>query len=402
MVKLKPTVSVILDTRRANKDKLFPVKLRAIFSVSGKQVNKYYSLGSFASEADFNGARGQARTATQKELKSLIIQADAKALKVLESHDYVTVDLFERFYLGAGNFATVHGVFTSIIAELEKEDRVGSASVYRTAMNRVELYAGKELTFFEVSITWLKKFEAELRKEIGVTTTGIYMRHLRACYNRAIDMRMVNRDLYPFGRGGYVIRKGNGRKIALHEAQKDALLLISEPELQFALDFWKLSYYCFGLNMVDVALMKVGNIKDGVLIIGREKKKYTDKSSKQLVIPIRQEVKEIILRRGNKTLDPDAYVFPVLTPGLTAIQIKNRVHDFIRDVNEGLKEVAKKIEVDKLTTYTARHTFASIALRKGASKEFIQEALGHTSLATTEAYLSGFDVEAKRSMINQL
>ena len=72
-------------------------------------------------------------------------------------------------------------------------------------------------------------------------------------------------------------------------------------------------------------------------------------------------------------------------------------------MNEGLRVVQDKLKLPfKLTTYTARHTFSNISLLKGASKEYIQEALGHESMNTTEIYLSGFDVETKKRMSERL
>jgi integrase/recombinase XerD len=128
----------------------------------------------------------------------------------------------------------------------------------------------------------------------------------------------------------------------------------------------------------------------------------TNSDSEHLVIPIRAEVKEIILRWGNKTLDPESYVFPILKDGLTPKQMKTRTKDFTKRVNTGLKKVGELLGLKKLTTYTARHTFSMMARRKGASNEFIQNALGHASMSTTETYLHGFEVEEKRAISDKL
>jgi integrase len=79
-------------------------------------------------------------------------------------------------------------------------------------------------------------------------------------------------------------------------------------------------------------------------------------------------------------------------------QQRAAVHAFTKKINAGLSKVADELGLPHLTTYTARHTFANISLLKGASKEFIQEALGHQSIMTTENYISGFDLETKRKM----
>gem|GEM_PF-6643223 len=60
----------------------------------------------------------------------------------------------------------------------------------------------------------------------------------------------------------------------------------------------------------------------------------------------------------------------------------------LKKVNAGLAMITSVIGMSKITTYTARHTFASLALHKGdMSREQIQKFLGHASASTTEAYL---------------
>jgi integrase/recombinase XerD len=290
--------------------------------------------------------------------------------------------------------------------------RIGSRDMYRGARNSIARFVDPELkkmktrkgpdkvevniSWYEVSSDWVKKYYAWLLKQTSPTTASIYLRHLRAAFNRAIDLHIVKGDVYPFGKHGVKIPTTSARKIALSEIDKNRLLELKN----WSVDFWALSYYCYGLNILDLALLTIADIRDDLIIIKRQKSKNT---GKVMVIPIRQEVKDIISRHGNKSLNPADYVFPILSPGLTPNQIKNRVKDFVRKVNEGLREARKKLELTgKLTTYSARHTFANIALQKGASKEFIQEALGHSSMMTTENYLAGFDIETKRAISAKL
>lgn len=388
-----PVISVFLDTRRTNKTKLFPVKLRATFQVirKGKKawVQKYYPLKKYCSKSDFKSIQSIPRTTKQKDIKNAMLAAQQKANKILASHTYINIELFDRLYNSAGNFESVASVFTIKIGELDKEGRVGTADLYRAVKNSLP----EGLSFYEVTSDWIRKYT----KGRNLTTAAIYLRHLRAIYNKAISMRLVNSDLYPFGRGGYVIKKTKSRKIALSEVDKNRLIKIKDPGLRWVIDMWLVSYYCYGLNMTDVCMLRVKDLKDDVLIISRAK------TGSELIIPLRGEVKEIIARHGNRTLNPNDYVFPVLQEGLTARQIKNRVKDFTKAVNAGLKKVREKLELNiKLTTYTARHTSAMMALRKGASLELIQEMLGHGSKLTTQDYMSGFDLDTKRAISDKL
>jgi site-specific recombinase XerD len=55
-----------------------------------------------------------------------------------------------------------------------------------------------------------------------------------------------------------------------------------------------------------------------------------------------------------------------------------------------------------LTTYVARHSFATILKRSGAPTEFISESLGHKDLRTTENYLDGFENATKQHFAKAL
>lgn len=415
---LKPIISIILDSRRSNKDKLFPIRLRATFQVREKKTKKWvvrhYPLKVYCSEADFAAAKsGKPRTKRQTEIRTLIVEAENTARKFLQERTAVSPEIFDSQFSLDFNYNTVGDVFNSIINEMDAAGRIGNRDLYRGARNSIARFLDPDLvkmktrrgpdkvevniSWYEVSTDWVKRYHQWLLKNVSQTTASIYLRHLRGAFNRAIDKHIVKKDVYPFGKNGVKIPTTRARKIALNEVDKNRLLERND----WAVDFWVLSYYCYGLNVMDIALLKISDIQDDLIMIRREKSKNT--SGKVMVIPIRQEVKEIISRHGNKSLNPSDYVFPILTPGLTANQIKNRVKDFISKVNEGLREVRKELKLSaKLTTYTARHTFANIALKKGASKEFIQEALGHASMVTTEYYLDGIDLETKRAISAKL
>jgi integrase/recombinase XerD len=418
MLTLKPVISIVLDTRRANKENLYPVKLRATFKVGKKKwLQKYYSLDIALSKEDFQTAtKGNPRSTALKEAAKKISSAKQQADKILEDHTFVTLEMFSRLFASKGDVTTVGSVFNLIMAEMLKAGRIGNYNMYKTARNSVARFVDPELkkmktrkkeddiqlnmAFFQINKDWLAAYIDWLRGEaVSPTTMAMYLRHLRAVFNRAIALQIIKPDLYPFGRNGYRIKKTWSRKIALSEADKNRLLAIEDPETQEAIDFWAFSFFNFGINMLDMALLKLKDLKHDVIMVDRQKTKETDFEAKPLKIPLREESKKIIQRWGNKTLNPNEYVFPILKAGLSPTQIKNRVNDFTGKINAGLRKVQLKLGLEvELTTYTARHTFASIALEKGASLEFIQEALGHASMETTMVYTSGLGIKTIRAV----
>ena len=78
-------------------------------------------------------------------------------------------------------------------------------------------------------------------------------------------------------------------------------------------------------------------------------------------------------------------------------------HQFIKTINKYMKRIGTEIGYDKpLTTYAARHSYATILKRSGAPLRFISESLGHKSLLTTESYLDSFEDETRRKYAEML
>jgi site-specific recombinase XerD len=76
---------------------------------------------------------------------------------------------------------------------------------------------------------------------------------------------------------------------------------------------------------------------------------------------------------------------------------------FVKTVNKYMKRIGEDIGYDKpLTTYAARHSFATVLKRSGAPTEFISESLGHKSLQTTEAYFDSFEDPSRRNFMENL
>ena len=114
-------------------------------------------------------------------------------------------------------------------------------------------------------------------------------------------------------------------------------------------------------------------------------------------------MKVIIEKWGNKDKSPGNFIFPILEVGITPLRKYEVIHLFVRFINDWMKHILKNLGIDKkATTYVARHTFSTILKRSGASTEYIQEALGHSDVKTTESYLDSFGKEVKKEFALRL
>jgi len=106
---------------------------------------------------------------------------------------------------------------------------------------------------------------------------------------------------------------------------------------------------------------------------------------------------------GNKPALQDQYIFPILTLGMTPQQEYAAVQQTTKMINRHIRFVAGKVDITQdVTTYVARHSFATILKRSGASREYISESLGHYSLDTTDNYLDSFEDEEQRAWAEKL
>jgi integrase len=106
-------------------------------------------------------------------------------------------------------------------------------------------------------------------------------------------------------------------------------------------------------------------------------------------------MKQIIKRWGNPDKSSDNYIFPFLKGGENAEDIRRITADVTKRINFKMDYIAKELNLPHISTYTARHSFATVLKRSGANIAYISESLGHNDLKTTENYLASFEREER-------
>jgi integrase len=395
------TGSVYLDTRRPKliDNKIFyPVKAR----VTHNRSRLYVALGFDLTESDFNKLHSTKSSELIKTKK--LITASFERIKSIVEEIHKTEEYSHdklRNKLKKGRKSYLDAAFDNRIAELTANGQAGTAASYITAKKFIEKYQ-RGLRFVDITPQWLTKFEAwALNKEgVNETSLSIYLRALRALFNDAIRGGDVPKGAYPFyskDTDGYRIPTGTGTKIALTVEQINAIAkleLTGSPER--CRDMFLLSFHLGGINFKDMLLLKWKNIKNGEVHFIREKTKHTNRTGKTIVVPLTEPARRIVERWGNADRSPDAYVIPHLTDGLTPEKLRDSVKSYTKQVNKQLKKIGETLSINGLSTYVARHSFATILKNSGAPIAFIGETLGHTSTKTTENYLKSFESEQKR------
>ena len=132
------------------------------------------------------------------------------------------------------------------------------------------------------------------------------------------------------------------------------------PYVRLAVDLFAFSYYMGGINFVDMAYLTQQNIVEDRLIYIRRK------THKMIKLPLLSQAMEIVVRNRR---DQSPYLFPILSfYHTTEQQRRNRTHKVIAKINLCLKLINKKLNIRvNLTTYVARHSFATALKRSGVS-----------------------------------
>jgi site-specific recombinase XerD len=97
------------------------------------------------------------------------------------------------------------------------------------------------------------------------------------------------------------------------------------------------------------------------------------------------------------------YIFNIVSRDDSEFDKFRKEKNFIRFINQNLKKLAEDNGItSNISTYWARHSFATTIVRNGASLEQASEALNHQELRTTQGYFAGFEDEQKREIANKL
>lgn len=397
---IKATVSPYLNIRKEHKDGKHPITIRITYN----RESKYYTTPFSLSKEDYPKIWASKPRGEFKQIHTDLTALLKKAEDVIKDlGDKFTFKAFEAKFLKVRS--KWNDVFTALqdyINELNGEGRVTTGTSCLCALNSIRNFTEREkLSFAAIDVPLLKKYETwMLSNGRSITTVGIYMRALRTVYNKAIREKLVNHDLYPFGAkaGLYDIPTGRNIKKALSMAEiKRIFDYIPQDEGEAkAKDLWIFIYLGNGLNVKDLALLKYKDMDGEFIRFTRAKTARTKKDTLKIEIPLQSPMPEIIKRWGN-SYNPDNFIFPIIEHGADPTRVRELVQNVTHTINKFMKRIGYSLGIKMpVTTYTARHSFATVLKRSGASTEFISEQLGHSSVLTTRNYLASFESEKKK------
>ena len=385
-------VSVFLDTRTVNKKGTYPVKIKVYFQ--GKP--KYYPTGICMSTKEELEEVLESKSKKNIEIKDIIGKELSRILKnvdiLVERGTFSFSNLNNM--LGKNIGGTLNEMISAKIKELENEEKFGTSAFYKGTLSLLKRYMKHDVPIKEVTVEWLNGLEKFILKTANQTTVAMNMRNIRAIMNIAKQVGVIRESDYPFGRGKYQIKEGSGKKKALNKKQLKAIAEYSDGSMttEFYRDLWLFIYFCNGLNVADLISLKFSDIQNDEISFIRKKTKDRTRDVKRIYAAITPEMYSIINKWGN---DPkkSVYIFPFLKPGDSAWEHEKKKKNLTKLINKRMKMIGEKLNLGKITTYVARHTYATVLRNEGVPISIISPMLGHSSVTTTEIYLADLESE---------
>ena len=279
----------------------------------------------------------------------------------------------------------------SVSDELRENGNFGTAHVYRSSLNAIVAFGKSSyLPFKKVTPKFLKDFESHLRgKNCSWNTVSTYMRTLRAVYNRAVDRRLAPYVPHLFK---YVYTGTRADKKRALETDDMKRLMHALPEglqgedkeLQRARGYFILMFLLRGIPFVDLAFLKRQDIDGNVLTYRRRK------TGRMLTVTLLPEAKQLIRKYANADAE-SPYLFPLVSADDGTEKAYREYQLSLRHFNYQLEVLRQLLGFSiGLSSYTARHTWATMAYYREVHPGVISEAMGHSSIVVTETYLKPF------------
>lgn len=428
-------VEEILWTYSKKEDGRHPIKIRVTYNrrskfypllIDGKR--QYATADHWKSILDKSNRRDNRKTQVAiEEIKTRAYDAYKVAIS---GKGNFTFERFEREFLEKTSNRGFFSFFEEYLDNLKKEERIGTYESYNGIFKAFKKFRkGKDIDPIDLTTEVLKSYEAYLqtpkprpsKKEektfafANKTTIGMHMRTIRAVYNFMLGSFPFLQEHYPFSTKGskkdkYKIRTGSGKQgdaLELEDLKKFFNTTPIESSIEWkAKLYWLFSFYCNGMNVTDIAYLKYSNIEKDHIRYVRRKTRNTEQNEECIEIPLNKSIQEILDQLSTNRKLKNDYVFDILIGMEDIMQERKLIKQKTKMINKGLKKLCESHGIPKITTYWARHTYASMLKEAGEPYELIQEMLGHADIKTTKHYLKRFDLDKKRKanhlIINQL
>lgn len=392
------SVKILLEKGREYKKGGYPLVVQVLhkrckrvvylgYGVKEKHFDRAKERVIYSPEGSFTVKEVRKINSTAKEIKNEILQ---KIIYLEQKNEnYTLKDVFRQLRTEQ-KMRYLYAFFEYEINKLNEYGRIGTAKSYRWTLNSIKKYLGeKDILFADITPGVIRDYRDKLRSgRISENTVNFYLHNLHAVYNKALSKGIKCAPSDPFQ--SLHIRPQKTAKRALTDKEIKQICELDfgdKLKQEVAKDVFMFSFYTRGMSFIDIILLKHTDIQNGTITYRRSK------TGQLLQVKVTKQINDII----TKYISDSIYVFGLVEGGTPAEIYKSYKNAYMR-INRNLKKVSEGLSLNiRLTTYVAKHSWATIAKQKGVSIATISEGLGHTSGTTTLIYLKELD----QSVINE-
>jgi site-specific recombinase XerD len=397
------SVSILFNERKINKKGEVPIWLRIIKD----RKPTYIALGIKIKKEQWNPETEKVRKShpNAKRINNYIAKRIAKAeditLKVDEEEVFVTNQKVKDEVMGRSSesfikYAEKH------IQKLSNSGKIGTHNKYYTVIEKLKTYLNNnDLKFGHITVTFLKEYEDHLRDGCSNSVNTIHsnLKAIRKLVNDAVKEGIITMDKNPFYR--FKLHTEKSEKHFLTDVELKTLAdypLNPKFKIHHHRNMYVFAAYTGGIRISDCLQIRWKNY-DGERLIIR-----TQKTDDTLSIKVPSRAKQILDSYLKPETKPNDYIFPFLKSDVDYTKLDPKVifkaiSSATAYANKDLKTLATACKINKkLHFHTSRHTFATLALKKGMRIEYLSKLLTHHDIKTTQVYAKIVSADLDKAM----
>ncbi len=394
-LKFMATVKLKLNKSRALKDGSYPVVFQLLHQRKKEIVYTKYRMkeNEFIPVLEKVSSNNYADCKISRELHKMTRSFYLQIKRLEATGDEYTVKEIASAvaHKSAGKYILLDFI-DSQIAWKKSMKKDGIAAAYRSTRSSLAKFVGsKQVKMSQINQRFVTCYKDFLScNGVSENTEAYYMRNFRTLYNLAVKDGFVPKCTYPFKdictKPCKTVKRALDKEQMLRLTQSD---LGANPELMQSRALFLFGFYAQGMAFVDIIFLRWKNICGNSISYRRHKSKQT------IQITITPQIQAILDEYGINKENVDGYIFPIIQPVINPQTDKNEYEQYrvaLGRTNRHLKTISGKLGIaPSLTTYTARHTWATLAREYGAPVATISTGLGHTKEEMTLVYLKELD-----------
>ena len=190
-----------------------------------------------------------------------------------EKGRYSVTDIVERYQIFQNGY-TLDYLFGILMDELKEQQKMASFYIHKAVLAQIkDVFGQSSIHILEINDRWINTFVEKLRKQaLRENTVRLYLRVLKAAYNKALKKGIIKVDVFPFANTSTGVTKTDKR--ALNKTVIKRIIRLNtegNPSLTLGKDLFLFSLYTRGMPFVDMAYLRKSNIMNQTIYYKRKK-----------------------------------------------------------------------------------------------------------------------------------